>query len=49
MSRVGKHPVVIPSGVDVAVVGQQIKVKGKLGELSVQLTGDVQILSLIHI
>ena len=43
MSRVGKHPVVIPSGVDVAIVGQQIKVKGKLGELSVQLTDDVQI------
>ena len=43
MSRVGKHPVVIPSGVDVAVVGRQVKVKGKLGELTVMLTDDVVI------
>ncbi len=43
MSRVGKHPVVIPSGVDVAIVGQQVKVKGKLGELSAMLTDDVAI------
>ena len=41
MSRVGKHPVVIPSGVDVALIGQEIKVKGKLGELSAMLTKDV--------
>ena len=43
MSRVGKHPVVIPSGVDVAVVGREIKVKGKLGELTAKLTDDVVI------
>ncbi len=43
MSRVGKHPVVIPSGVDVAVVGRQVKVKGKLGELSAMFTDDVAI------
>ncbi len=43
MSRVGKHPVVIPSGVDVALIGQEIKVKGKLGELSAMLTDDVAI------
>ena len=41
MSRVGKHPVVVPSGVDVAVVGREIKVKGKLGELTAVLTDDV--------
>ena len=41
MSRVGKHPVVVPSGVDVAVVGREIKIKGKLGELSTVLTDDV--------
>ncbi len=41
MSRVGKHPVVIPSGVEVAMAGQEIKVKGKLGELSAMLTDDV--------
>lgn len=41
MSRVGKHPVVIPSGVEVAMAGREIKVKGKLGELSAMLTDDV--------
>ena len=41
MSRVGKHPVIIPSGVDVALMGRQIKVKGKLGELTAMLTKDV--------
>ena len=34
MSRVGKNPVVIPEGVNVAVTGRDITVKGKLGELS---------------
>ncbi|MGE0252322.1 MAG: 50S ribosomal protein L6 [Dongiaceae bacterium] len=32
MSRVGKNPVPVPSGVTVAIAGQQISVKGKLGE-----------------
>lgn len=41
MSRVGKHPVIIPSGVDVALMGREIKVKGKLGELTAMLTKDV--------
>lgn len=43
MSRLGKHPVAIPSGVDVAVVGHLVKVKGKLGELSATFTDDVTI------
>ena len=33
MSRIGKAPVVIPSGVTVAVEGSVIKVKGPNGEL----------------
>ena len=33
MSRIGKAPVVIPSGVTVAVEGSVIKVKGPKGEL----------------
>ena len=41
MSRVGKHPVIIPNGVDVALMGREIKVKGKLGELTAMLTKDV--------
>ena len=34
MSRVGKNPVVTPAGVQVDVVGQTVKAKGKKGELS---------------
>ena len=33
MSRIGKHPVVVPGGVTVAVEGQKVSAKGKLGEL----------------
>jgi large subunit ribosomal protein L6 len=41
MSRIGKHPVPIPAGVDVTVNGQQVSAKGKLGELSVVLIDDI--------
>jgi len=34
MSRIGKNPVEIPTGVSVEIVGQMITAKGKLGELS---------------
>jgi large subunit ribosomal protein L6 len=34
MSRIGKLPVQIPSGVDVAIEGQQVTVKGPKGTLS---------------
>ena len=34
MSRIGRLPVSIPSGVDVTVDGQTVKVKGPKGELS---------------
>ena len=33
MSRVGKMPVTIPQGVDVAVTAEQIRVKGSLGTM----------------
>lgn len=41
MSRIGKHPVAVPSGVTVAIDGQRVSAKGKLGELSAQLPPDV--------
>lgn len=41
MSRVGKYPVEIPAGVQVALAGEIITVKGKLGELSLALTDKV--------
>ncbi|WP_435640403.1 50S ribosomal protein L6 [Micavibrio aeruginosavorus] len=34
MSRIGKNPVIVPDGVTVEVKGQDVKVKGKLGELT---------------
>ncbi len=43
MSRVGKTPVEIPDGVSVAIAGQVVTAKGKLGELSATLVDDVEI------
>jgi len=43
MSRVGKNPVEIPNGVSVAIAGQVVTAKGKLGELSATLVDDVEI------
>lgn len=43
MSRIGKHPVEVPSGVTVSVDDQTVAVKGKLGELSQTLPGEVEI------
>ena len=34
MSRVAKAPVTVPAGVTVTLSGQDIKVKGPMGELS---------------
>jgi large subunit ribosomal protein L6 len=41
MSRIGKHPVEVPEGVNVNIAGQQVTVKGKLGQLSVTLVDEV--------
>ena len=41
MSRIGKHPVEVPGGVTIAVEGQRITAKGKLGELATELPPDV--------
>ena len=43
MSRIGKHPVVVPGGVTVDVEGQKISATGKLGALSVTLPPEVEI------
>ena len=34
MSRIGKHPVAVPAGVDVQIAGQDVTVKGPKGELT---------------
>lgn len=43
MSRIGKHPVAVPPGVDVAIDGQSVRVKGKLGELTATLPPEVRL------
>jgi large subunit ribosomal protein L6 len=42
MSRVGKHPVAVPSGVTVEIANRILKAKGKLGELSLKLSDEVE-------
>lgn len=43
MSRVGKNPVKIPSGVDVSISGNTISAKGPKGQLSYTFTADVKV------
>jgi len=43
MSRVGKNPVEVPSGVEVAIKGGLVSAKGKLGSLDFEATDDVVI------
>ena len=42
MSRVGKYPVEIPAGVQVAIAGGVLTAKGKLGELKLPLTDRIE-------
>src|ERR1700751_3977945 len=42
MSRVGKYPVEIPQGVQVAIAGHLLTAKGSLGELKLELTDHVE-------
>jgi large subunit ribosomal protein L6 len=43
MSRIGKSPVTVPSGVDVKVVGNVVTIKGTKGELSQEIDSCVTI------
>ena len=43
MSRVGKNPVKVPTGVTVEVAGTRVTAKGKLGELTSEYGRDVAI------
>jgi len=43
MSRVGKNPVKLVDGVTAEINGQTVKVKGKLGELSMQVHDSVAV------
>ena len=41
MSRVGKHPIAIPSGVEVQMSGQTLSAKGSLGTLRLVVSNEV--------
>ena len=41
MSRIGKHPVFIPSGVELSLSGQTLTAKGRLGTLSLVISNEV--------
>lgn len=41
MSRVGKHPVIIPAGVTVSVANGVVTIKGKMGEDTVVIRDDI--------
>ena len=41
MSRIGKKPIPVPSGVELSVDGQTVSAKGRKGELSVVLVNEV--------
>jgi len=41
MSRVGKHPVAVPSGVEVQMSGQTLSAKGNLGTLRLVVSNEV--------
>ena len=43
MSRIGRLPVVVPAGVDIAIDGQAVTVKGPKGQLSRELSDLVSI------
>ena len=43
MSRIGKHPVAVPAGVDVKIDGPEVRAKGKLGQLAVRVVEDVTV------
>ena len=43
MSRIGKLPVPVPSGVDVTVDGQQVSVKGPKGSLDLKVSEPITV------
>jgi large subunit ribosomal protein L6 len=43
MSRIGKQPIVVPSGVDVTISGSHIAVKGPKGQLEMDAPEDITV------
>jgi large subunit ribosomal protein L6 len=43
MSRIGRMPVTVPSGVDVTISGRDVTVKGPKGTLSLQISAPIEV------
>jgi large subunit ribosomal protein L6 len=43
MSRIGRMPVTVPSGVDVTISGREVTVKGPKGTLSLQIAAPIEV------
>ena len=43
MSRIGKQPVLVPSGVDVTIDGQNVSVKGPKGSLELAVAEPISV------
>ena len=43
MSRIGRLPITIPSGVDVTINGRQVHVKGPKGELNLEVSAPIEV------
>ena len=43
MSRIGKNPIAVPSGVEVSIVDRHITVKGSQGTLERDIPGEIQV------
>ena len=43
MSRIGQAPIAVPAGVEVAIGGDSVAVKGKLGELSQEVSSGITV------
>ena len=43
MSRIGKKPVPVPANVQATITGQQVKIKGPKGELSLVLPDEIKV------
>jgi large subunit ribosomal protein L6 len=43
MSRIGRMPVTVPSGVDVTISGREVTVKGPKGTLSLEISAPIEV------
>jgi large subunit ribosomal protein L6 len=43
MSRVGRSPIPVPSGVEVTIAGRAVTVKGPKGQLDMEIPGDIEV------